>query len=144
MIGCKDLILLSSDPKRFHYISRSNRANWFLLSHLIRESLNWGGWTDWCSIDVLGKTQMQIRLKTFLGDHSTIDSFSASKFQPNEIIFHKVIDTKSNNVLGCKKNDTSNHKYHILSNNNSDQINFFSWYWWLLFSLLIIVIIIEL
>ena len=34
--------------------------------------------------------------------NSTIDNFSTTKFQPNDIIFHKVIDTKSNNVLGYK------------------------------------------
>ena len=34
--------------------------------------------------------------------NSTIDNFSTTKFQPIDIIFHKVIDTKSNNVLGYK------------------------------------------
>ena len=34
--------------------------------------------------------------------NSTIDNFSSSKFQPNDILFHKVIDTKSNNVLEYK------------------------------------------
>jgi hypothetical protein len=58
--------------------------------------------------------------------NSTIDNFSTSKFQPNDIIFHKVIDTKSNNVLGYKNNDASNNFNYVLSNNNSGQINFFS------------------
>ena len=34
--------------------------------------------------------------------NSTIDNFSSEKFQANDILFHKVIDTKSNNVLGYK------------------------------------------
>ena len=34
--------------------------------------------------------------------NSTIDNFSTKTFQPNDILFHKVIDTKSNNVLGYK------------------------------------------
>ena len=58
--------------------------------------------------------------------NSTIDNFSSSRFQPNDIIFHKVIDTKSNNVLGYKNNDASNNFNYVLSNNNSGQINFFS------------------
>ena len=58
--------------------------------------------------------------------NSTIDNFSTSKFQPNDIIFHKVIDTKSNNVLGYKNSDASNNFNYVLSNNNSGQINFFS------------------
>jgi hypothetical protein len=37
--------------------------------------------------------------------NSTIDSFATSKFQPNDIIFHKVIDTKSNNVLDYKNTE---------------------------------------
>ncbi len=39
--------------------------------------------------------------------NSTIDNFSTSKFLPNDIIFHKVIDTKSNNVFGYKNSDAS-------------------------------------
>ena len=58
--------------------------------------------------------------------NSTIDNFSSSKFQPNDILFHKVIDTKSNNVLGYKNSDASNNFNYVLSNNNSGQINFFS------------------
>ena len=58
--------------------------------------------------------------------NSTIDNFSTSTFQPNDIIFHKVIDTKSNNVLGYKNSDASNNFNYVLSNNNSGQINFFS------------------
>ena len=58
--------------------------------------------------------------------NSTIDNFSTKTFQPNDIIFHKVIDTKSNNVLGYKNNDASNNFNYVLSNNNSGQINFFS------------------
>ena len=58
--------------------------------------------------------------------NSTIDNFSTTKFQPNDIIFHKVIDTKSNNVLGYKNSDASNNFNYVLSNNNSGQINFFS------------------
>ena len=58
--------------------------------------------------------------------NSTIDNFSSNRFQPNDIIFHKVIDTKSNNVLGYKNNDASNNFNYVLSNNNSGQINFFS------------------
>ena len=58
--------------------------------------------------------------------NSTIDNFSTSKFQPNDILFHKVIDTKSNNVLGYKNSDASNNFNYVLSNNNSGQINFFS------------------
>ena len=58
--------------------------------------------------------------------NSTIDNFATSKFQPNDIIFHKVIDTKSNNVLGYKNSDASNNFNYVLSNNNSGQINFFS------------------
>ncbi len=45
--------------------------------------------------------------------------------QPNDIIFHKVIDTKSNHVLGYKNSDASNHFNYVLSKNNSGQINFF-------------------
>ncbi len=40
--------------------------------------------------------------------NSTIEFFLSSRFQPNDIIFHKIIDTKSNNVLGYKNNDASN------------------------------------
>ncbi len=58
--------------------------------------------------------------------NSTIDNFSSRKFQPNDILFHKVIDTKSNNVLGYKNNDASNNFNYFLSNNNSGQISFFS------------------
>ena len=58
--------------------------------------------------------------------NSTIDNFSTKTFQPNDIIFHKVIDTKSNNVLGYKNSDASNNFNYVLSNNNSGQINFFS------------------
>ncbi len=58
--------------------------------------------------------------------NSTIDNFSTSKFQPNDIIFHKVIDTKSNNVLGYKNSDACNNFNYVLSKNNSGQINFFS------------------
>ena len=58
--------------------------------------------------------------------NSTIDNFSSTKFQPNDILFHKVIDTKSNNVLGYKNSDASNNFNYVLSNNNSGQINFFS------------------
>jgi hypothetical protein len=58
--------------------------------------------------------------------NSTIDNFSTTKFQPNDIIFHKVIDTKSNNVLGYKNNDASNNFNYVLSNNNSGQINYFT------------------
>ncbi len=58
--------------------------------------------------------------------NSTIDNFSTSTFQPNDIIFHKVIDTKSNNVLGYKNSDASNNFNYVLSNNNSGQINFFT------------------
>ena len=57
--------------------------------------------------------------------NSTIDNFSTSKFQPNDILFHKVIDTKCNNVLGYKNSDASNNFNYVLSNNNSGQINFF-------------------
>ena len=57
--------------------------------------------------------------------NSTIDNFATSKFQPNDILFHKVIDTKSNNVLGYKNSDASNNFNYVLSNNNSGQINFF-------------------
>ena len=57
---------------------------------------------------------------------SASNNFSTTKFQPNDIIFHKVIDTKSNNVLGYKNNDASNNFNYVLSNNNSGQINFFS------------------
>ncbi len=39
--------------------------------------------------------------------NSAIDNFSTSKFQPNDIIFHKVIDTKSSYVLFYKNNDAS-------------------------------------
>jgi hypothetical protein len=39
--------------------------------------------------------------------NSTIDNFSTRKFPPNAIIFHIVIDTKSNHVLGVKNSDTS-------------------------------------
>jgi hypothetical protein len=58
--------------------------------------------------------------------NSTIDNFSTKTFQPNDIIFHKVIDTKSNNVLGYKNSDASNNFDYALSNKNSGQINFFS------------------
>ena len=58
--------------------------------------------------------------------NSTIDNFSSTKFQPNDILFHKVIDTKSNNVLGYKNSDASNNFNYVSSNNNSGQINFFS------------------
>jgi hypothetical protein len=58
--------------------------------------------------------------------NSTIDNFATSKFQLNNIIFHKVIDTKSNNVLGYRNSDPSNNFNYALSNNNSGQINFFS------------------
>jgi hypothetical protein len=58
--------------------------------------------------------------------NSTINNFSSTKFQPNDILFHKVIDTKSNNVLGYKNSDASNNFNYVLSNNNSGQINFFS------------------
>lgn len=58
--------------------------------------------------------------------NSTIDNFSSKTFQQNDIIFNKVIDTKSNNVLGYKNNDASNNFNHVLSNNNSGQINFFT------------------
>jgi len=58
--------------------------------------------------------------------NSTIDNFSTTKFQPNDIIFHKVIDTKSNNVLGYKNSDASNNFNYVLSNNNSGQINYFT------------------
>ncbi len=44
----------------------------------------------------------------------------------DHIIFHKVIDTKSNNILSYKNNDASNSFNYVLSNNNSGQINFFS------------------
>jgi hypothetical protein len=40
--------------------------------------------------------------------NSTIDNFSTSKYEPNDIIFHKVIDTKSNNVLGYKNSVSFN------------------------------------
>ncbi len=52
--------------------------------------------------------------------------FSTTKFQPNDIIFHKVIDTKSNNVLGYKNSDASNNFNYVLSNTNSGQINYFT------------------
>jgi hypothetical protein len=55
-----------------------------------------------------------------------LKKISTSKFQPNDIIFHKVIDTKSKNVLGYKNIDASNNFNYVLSNNNSGQINFFS------------------
>ena len=58
--------------------------------------------------------------------NSTIDNFSSEKFQANDILFHKVIDTKSNNVLGYKNSDASNNFNYVLSNNNSGQINFFT------------------
>jgi hypothetical protein len=58
--------------------------------------------------------------------NSTIDNFASKTFTPNDIIFHKVIDTKSNNVLGYKNSDASNNFNYVLSNNNSGQINFFS------------------
>jgi hypothetical protein len=58
--------------------------------------------------------------------NSTIDNFSSQKFQANDILFHKVIDTKSNNVLGYKNSDASNNFNYVLSNNNSGQINFFT------------------
>ncbi len=57
--------------------------------------------------------------------NSTIDNFASSKFIPNDILFHKVIDTKCNNVLGYKNSDASNNFNYVLSNNNSGQINFF-------------------
>ncbi len=56
--------------------------------------------------------------------NSTIDNFVTSKFQPNDFIFHKVIDTKSNNVLGYKNSDASNNSNYVLSNNNSGQTFF--------------------
>ncbi len=31
--------------------------------------------------------------------NNTIDNFSTSKLQPNDIIFHKIFDTKSSDVL---------------------------------------------
>ncbi len=58
--------------------------------------------------------------------NSTIDHFSSSNFQPNDILFHKVIDTKSNNVLGYKYSDANNDFNYVLCSNNSGQINFFS------------------
>ena len=58
--------------------------------------------------------------------NSTIDNFSTTKFQPNDILFHKVIDTKCNNVLGYKNSVASYNFNYVLSNNNSGQINFFS------------------
>ena len=58
--------------------------------------------------------------------NSTIDNFSSEAFIQNDIIFHKVIDTKSNNVLGYKNSDASNNFNYVLSTNNSGQINSFS------------------
>ncbi len=54
-----------------------------------------------------------------------IDNLSSKTFQPNDIIFHKVIDTKSNNVLGYENSNASNIFNYVLSNNNSSQIDFF-------------------
>jgi hypothetical protein len=45
--------------------------------------------------------------------NSTIDNFSCSKFQQNDILFRKVIDTKSNNVLGYKNSDASNNFNYV-------------------------------
>ena len=59
--------------------------------------------------------------------NSTIDNFASKTFTPNDIIFHKVIDTKSNNVLGYKNSDASNNFNYVLSKNNSGQINFFDY-----------------
>ena len=57
--------------------------------------------------------------------HSTIDNFATSKIQPNDLIFHKLIVRKSNNVLGYKNSDASNYSNYVLSNNNnSGQICF--------------------
>ncbi len=50
--------------------------------------------------------------------NSTIDSLSSKTFQPNDISFDNVHDNKSNNVLGFKKMDASNHFNYFLSYNN--------------------------
>ena len=52
--------------------------------------------------------------------NSTIDNFASSKFIPNDILFHKVIDIKCNIVLEYKNSDASNNFIYVLSNNNSD------------------------
>jgi hypothetical protein len=56
--------------------------------------------------------------------NSTIDNFSSKKFQASDILFHNVINAKSNNVLGYKNSDASNNFNDVSSNKNSGK-NFF-------------------
>ena len=54
--------------------------------------------------------------------YNKIDILSTSRFQPNDIIFHKVTGTKEDNVLRCKNGDAYNNFNYILSNNKSGQV----------------------
>jgi len=55
----------------------------------------------------------------------TIDNYSSTLYQPNNIIFQKVVDTKRNNILSYNNEDGSNNFSHVLANNSSGQINNF-------------------
>ena len=60
----------------------------------------------------------------FLDD--TIDNYSSVLYQPNNIIFQKVIDTKRNSMLQYDNIDNSNNFSHVLASQSSGQINNFS------------------
>ena len=108
------LITYDSISNKFKFIRKHHPSpNEFII---ILECLNCGnfiGFDNGTNIEithegVLSKNKINvITLKAInikvQGDinmiNSTIDNFSTKTFQPNDIIFHKVIDTKSNNVF---------------------------------------------
>ena len=78
-------------------------------------------------INVITLKEINVRVS---GDidlvNGTLDNFTSSTFQRNDIIFSYVIDTKFYNCLRYSNSDASNNFNYVLSNNNSGQINNFT------------------
>jgi hypothetical protein len=109
------------------YISPINCGQFLGLKNNVEIEITTFGVDSEYKVNVITLRAINIKVN---GDidlvNGTLDNFTSSSFQHNDIIFNHVVDTKFYNCLGYNNHDASNNFNYVLSNNNSGQINNFT------------------
>ena len=123
----RDPILTQNEASNYNlYLTPINSSSFLGIENNNEFEITFTGSYSSNSINVIAVKAINIKVGgdiNFLDD--TIDNYSSTLYQPNNIIFQKVVDTKRNNILSYNNEDGSNNFSHVLANNSSGQINNF-------------------
>ena len=109
------------------YICPINCGSFLGIENNIEFEITFAGVYSTNKINVITIKALNIRVDGDINlSDDTVDNFTSSTFQPNNIIFQKVIDIKTNGMLSYKNSDGSNNFSYVLSSNSSGQINNFT------------------